>query len=36
VAFRDSGLGFPLGPMVLMAQHFAARSVDRVGGFVQW
>jgi putative flavoprotein involved in K+ transport len=34
--FPRDWLGFPLGPMVLMAEHFPARSADLVGRFIQW
>jgi putative flavoprotein involved in K+ transport len=34
--FPRDWLGFPLGPTVLMAEHFPARSVDLVGRLIQW
>jgi putative flavoprotein involved in K+ transport len=34
--FPRDWFGFPLGPMVLMAEQFPARSVDLVGRFIQW
>jgi putative flavoprotein involved in K+ transport len=34
--FPRDWLGFPLGPMVLAAEHFPAWSVDLVGRFIQW
>jgi putative flavoprotein involved in K+ transport len=34
--FPRDWLGVPLGPMVLMAEHFPARSADLVGRFIQW
>lgn len=34
--FPRDWLGVPLGPMVLLAEHFPAASVDLVGRFIQW
>lgn len=34
--FPRDWLGVPLGPMVLTAEHFPARSADLVGRFIQW
>jgi cation diffusion facilitator CzcD-associated flavoprotein CzcO len=34
--FPRDWLGVPLGPMVLMAELFPARSADLVGQFIQW
>jgi cation diffusion facilitator CzcD-associated flavoprotein CzcO len=34
--FPRDWLGLPLGPMVLMAEHFPAWSADLVGWFIQW
>jgi putative flavoprotein involved in K+ transport len=34
--FPRDWLGVPLGPMVLMAEHFPARSADAIGRFIQW
>jgi cation diffusion facilitator CzcD-associated flavoprotein CzcO len=34
--FPRDWLGVPLGPMVLIAEHFPARSADLVGRFIQW
>ena len=34
--FPREWFGIPLGPMVLMAEHFPAQSVDLLGRFIQW